>query len=411
MNSLLDDIISLLQSTNNIQSDNNQIEETKTFYIKDDISTEKIQEIIDCNAKSINIGFKSTNYYEIFSAINKINSAKQNVSYRIYITDKNSFNDFVFNNIDILPLNNIQIMQSERANENVDFNEYVRKEKVLLDMVAPARDLSPLEQYLYAYNITKNFKEYNPSEESWNASRSLYDILDNEYIVCAGYTRLLEDLLDKLGIKSRQFGVKVYDEDANIDGNHSLIQVKLKDEKYGINGIYFGDPTNDSDMIYDYYNYALMSNIRKPYIPDNSYDETACFFEANSVEEFYDRFTKWNNNQDNKEEAFRQLSKEFLAIIRKFDNLIYTDSFKKFESLLGNDLDEENMQLLLSEIANYVSTNLNNDVSEDIKMDAIRQLYEKFYGFPNENAVNSALMETMQINSKYENGTNNSIKI
>ena len=404
MKKLLEDINILNQPINNT-TPNNQVQEKKNFILGDiqnlwgdKLSEEKIEEIINCNANSINITFKTNDYNSVFSAIKKINNAKQNVTYKINITDKNSFNNFIFNNNDILTLDNIKIIQNERAYENVSFQEYVKKEKMLLDMVAPARNLSPLEQYLYAYNLTKNFKEYTPSTEGWEQSRALYNILDNEYIVCAGYTRLLDDLLDKLGIKSREFGVVAHDKETNQYGNHSILQVKIVDEKYCIDGIYFSDPTNDSDKNNDYYQYALMSNVEEQYIAQNSYDETASFFATNSVEEFYDNFTKWYNKQENKERATKDLAKQFIKIIYKFDKNIYDEIFKKYSKLLNSDITETNIKEILLEAANYIENNLNNDISEETKMNAIEVLYRKFYGFKNEEEINMALMQTIKVN-------------
>lgn len=404
MKKLLEDINILNQPINN-PTTNNQVQEKKNFILEDSqnlwgdkLSEEKIEEIINCNANSINVTFKTNDYNSIFSAIKKINNFKQNVTYKINITDKNSFNNFIFNNEDILTLDNIKIIQNERAYENVSFQEYVKKEKMLLDMVAPARNLSPLEQYLYAYNLTKNFKEYTPSTEGWEQSRALYNILDNEYIVCAGYTRLLEDLLDKLGIKSREFGVVAHDKETNQYGNHSILQVKIVDEKYGIDGIYFSDPTNDSDKKNDYYQYALMPNVEEQYIAQNSYDETASFFAANSVEEFYDNFKKWYNKQENKERAVKDLAKQFIKIIYKFDKNIYNEIFAKYSKLLNGDITETNIKEILLEVANYIENNLNNNISEEIKINTIDVLYRNFYGFKNEEEVNMALMQTIKIN-------------
>lgn len=404
MQNLYRDINSLVQSTNNSIT-NNHVDEKKSFvftdgssFIGDTLTEEKIQEIINCKAHSINVTFKTNDYSAIFSAIKIINNTKENVNYKINISDKNSFNNYIFNNIDILIFDNIKIIQNERVFENVEFKEYIKKEKKLLDMVAPARDLSPLEKYLYAYNLTKNFKEYNRSEEGWEQSRALYNVLDNKYIVCAGYTRLLEDLLDKLGVKSRQFGVIAHDKITNQYGTHSLLQVKIVDEKYGVDGIYYSDPTNDSDKKNDYYQYALMSNIEEQYIAQNSYDETASFFAANSVEEFYDNFTKWYSKQENKESAIKDLAKQFINIIYKFDKNIYNEIFEKYSKLLNNDITETNIKEILLEVANYIENNLNNNISEEIKMNAIEVLYRKFYGFTNEEKVNMALMQTIKVN-------------
>ena len=101
MKKILEDINILSQPINNLTT-NNQVQEKKNFILGDSqnlwgdkLSEEKIEEIISCNADSINITFKTNDYNSIFSAIMKINNAKQNVTYKINITDKNSFNNFL----------------------------------------------------------------------------------------------------------------------------------------------------------------------------------------------------------------------------------------------------------------------------------------------------------------------------
>ena len=41
---------------------------------------------------------------------------------------------------------------------------------------------SPFEKYIYAYNITKRFKEYKENDEDRTKARNIYDILFNEVI-------------------------------------------------------------------------------------------------------------------------------------------------------------------------------------------------------------------------------------
>ena len=60
------------------------------------------------------------------------------------------------------------------------------------------------------------------------------------------------------------------------------------------------------------------------------------------------------------------------------------------------------------EVANYIENNLNNNISEEIKIDAIEVLYRKFYGFKNEEEVNMALMQTLKINNFTQNIANES---
>ena len=117
-------------------------------------------------------------------------------------------------------------------------------------------DLSPYERYVAVYDIVKSFKEYkdypcneNQKTELYDQSRSIYLIMQNDYMVCVGYANLLHSLLKRVGINSVSY--------AWHEGEHRLNYIKIKDEKYGIDGIFKSDPTND--------NYAINNPINTGY--------------------------------------------------------------------------------------------------------------------------------------------------
>ena len=81
---------------------------------------------------------------------------------------------------------------------SIPISDYADYENTLYLAVKGARELSPLEKYLYAYDVTKKFKEYRKNElenknigdydyftqyEIKESSRNLYEVLDNNYIV------------------------------------------------------------------------------------------------------------------------------------------------------------------------------------------------------------------------------------
>ena len=53
------------------------------------------------------------------------------------------------------------------------------------------------------------FKEYKECEKDKSEARNLYKILDNEYMVCVGYAKLLSDLLSKLNINNTTLGITI----------------------------------------------------------------------------------------------------------------------------------------------------------------------------------------------------------
>ena len=94
---------------------------------------------------------------------------------------------------------------------NYSKEEYLKEEDILEKLVKPIKEsnLSPYEKYLAVYNIVKQFKPYKENEEDKNQSRDIRYILNNEYMVCVGYAKLLKTLLDKVGIPSIRISVGV----------------------------------------------------------------------------------------------------------------------------------------------------------------------------------------------------------
>ena len=105
-------------------------------------------------------------------------------------------------------------------------------------------DMSPFEKYLAIYDIVKNFKQYKkrPDDRALQESRNLYMILNNNYMVCAGYARLLETLLKRIGIDATFLISSTYRDDFQ----HAIVALKIKDEKYNLDGVYLSDPTDDN---------------------------------------------------------------------------------------------------------------------------------------------------------------------
>ena len=134
------------------------------------------------------------------------------------------------------------------------FDEYLDEEKILDDLVKPIieADLSPLERYLAVYNIVKNYKPYKEipgdGEEVIGAKESRYIryILNNEYIVCVGFAKLLETLCDRVGLHVQQASVLVdtsYDkgfteEEKAVNKNgHQRCYISIDDDKFTVDDV------------------------------------------------------------------------------------------------------------------------------------------------------------------------------
>ena len=207
------------------------------------------------------------------SLLDRLSKTGKHYKVRIPVDRRVLFNSIIgkeeYNNIDITIINDLY---------NYSFNEYKDEEKILDDLVKPIieANLSPLERYIAVYNIVKNYKPYKESfvegeEPSYLGSvesRYLRYILNNEYIVCVGFAKLLQTLCERVGIRVQQASVDVdtsYDhgytqEEKKVNQNgHQRCYVSIDDDKYGVHGIYVADPTWDNDLSMNKLSHALMT--------------------------------------------------------------------------------------------------------------------------------------------------------
>lgn len=140
----------------------------------------------------------------------------------------------------------IVVFRSRKGIVNFSIDDLIKLENLMDIMVKDIResDLSPYEKYIAIYDIVRSFKEYRFYEDSRkkdreapDQSRNVYLLLINEWIVCAGYSQLLNSLLTRIGIPSIEWVVS-YE-------THARNYVHIKDDKYHIDGFYMCDPTWD----------------------------------------------------------------------------------------------------------------------------------------------------------------------
>lgn len=186
----------------------------------------------------------------------------------IKVTDKMSFNQFLKEHS--IEKQNVFVSVDD---EKVELPLYKKFEEQLDNMVKGVEGLSPFEKYLYVYNVVKQYKEYKENEEDRSSARNLYQILQNEYMVCVGFSEMLVDLCTRVGIPAQKSHLDVdtsydkYDagkEELEIEkslrkGGHARTQVYINDPKYQINGYYVADATWDNELEHDSYLYVLMT--------------------------------------------------------------------------------------------------------------------------------------------------------
>lgn len=105
-----------------------------------------------------------------------------------------------------------------------------------------AKSLSPFESVIYVYDIVKKFN-YKSSDSM--DGRQLHKVFGVGGMVCSGFSRVISEVLNELGIRSC-----VYKLITN-NGLHARSLVHIIDNKYHINGIYSMEPTWESMLNVD----------------------------------------------------------------------------------------------------------------------------------------------------------------
>lgn len=334
----------------------------EVLYFYDPLSEEEISNLkyIGKQVKEISIE------YNDFRNILKVISNLSNVEVVIKVEDKF---DFPFEYFE----------QFDNVFAKIDYEKYpikyvIEQEAKLEKLVKNIKNsnLSPLEKYLAVYDIVKKFKQYKENEENLNQSRKLYELLDNEYIVCLGFAKLLKDLLRRIGIKAVDSSVEVIlngNELENYNAGHARVLVYLNDPKYNIKGYFVADPTWDNKMNENYYNYSLMT----PH--DRELDKLITY----SKDDLY--------GSDSFEELQKRFQKSEFVLTHFMDNLKYFDK-EFYENLLKkHGLEEKKFYLKLTEqqkndlindlsIFTYIKENTEKEISGVTLIDAAMEVYK-----------------------------------
>lgn len=386
----------------------NLLQNANIIHINQKLTDEELKNIKYIN-KNAEIVFNINDDYEyIFYIINLIKQNKTNNKYTIVINDKELFNKFILNNN--VETNNIDV--EVPTLDKVSLNDYLKFEKILYKMIEPANNLSNFEKYIYAYNITKHFKTYKENDTEKNKSRNLYEILNNEYMVCVGYKNLLGDLLNKLGIKSIDLSVSVDTSYDKVDHNdyivnditpvnrngHARRYVNLIDEKYGINGFYIADPTWDNDLENDYYNHMLLTDRESTQTSRYEWNNIMSIFDINNIDEYLEIIKREFQNKDYKE--FCSYLKEIIKVIEKLDKKFYSELLNK-NNYIDKYINEwpDDVTSLVNDLGNYIVLHVNKQLTGETLFKGIKNIYLNSYGYNEENVMD-ILEQVREINKQ-----------
>ena len=304
-------------------------------------------------------------------------------------------------------------------------NEYNDIKRKLQNLLLPIKesDLSPFEKYIYLYNLVKNYKKYKDNYSDVTDSRSIYNILDNKYMVCAGYANLLANLCEMVEIPCAYVECDVgvlkpkeqYEFDDAIIENlpdfmknfikkhksiykiietyvnrkkvvfersgHARVYVNIVDPKYGIDGYYYSDPTWDSFKKFDYYTHLAFTDQKNSNAKISFYFDYMALFDIKSKEEFFEKLTILKKHE-NYTETLRNVLKIFIYIDIPFFNTLckkYGFSLKYF---LPEEMSEEVISNIYNDICNQILSKTNKSIPKDIKYEAIKNYLIKTNAVP-----------------------------
>ena len=330
-------------------------------------------------------------YYEYIKQIFKL--LDKNTHYNITVNVDNREKLSKSKLLDLVP-NNVNL-RINNYKEKYKLNEYKDNDKKIEEFIEYIKksDLTEFEKYIEAYNFVSNYKDVNPTKSYFRndleRSRSLKYILDNKYIVCVGYSKLLLAILDKLEIPCYMIHTDVYDnikEDDKSNG-HRRLMVKIKDEKYDIDGIYLCDPTFENSLGKKSLVYSLMT-----------FDDVKSKYKVESLQ-IYDLLLDFHNKNEfyrkinylikqNSTSSFNNVSTSiFNTILEYLERLDYSkyEYFKdKYSIYFNKIISEEKLynefKNMLDEYYEYIINLINKSVKNNTKLSALYNNEEKFTG-------------------------------
>ena len=215
---------------------------------------------------------------------------------RIIFSDYNLLNNNLINEIeDAFGDNTSNIYFKIQGNYSlITFDEYKKTTYCINKKIEDIKrfDFSPLEKIMYVYDMVRDkvYLEVDEDEDKMN-SRNLSSALLGNKIVCVGYSVIFQTLLSKLGIDCHTIRLDCLDD----NGGHVRIAIHVKDDKYGIDGVYFFDPTwnsktneNDNKFLLSYKYFALTKEKIDEYDNGKFLDRRFPYFSADIAWEFDD---------------------------------------------------------------------------------------------------------------------------
>lgn len=320
------------------------LEEIETF-------KQNLTPIKTSNSNGVSLNFSFAHYSS--STLNEIANLATLVSQSGYSPEVRIFgNNLEFKKSDLanileyeklLKSKNIRVLITDKENlysvqETV--KAYVRAQKEISRI--KEMKLSPFERFLAVYQFVTGIA-YKDDDINKGVPRNVISALSSNEIICVGYSKLLKFMCDAVNIPCiRQMSLLENKFNKN-KGYHESNVVKIKDEKYGIDGYFYADACWDN--VYDAgekglkYNHCLipLADAMHTKYDCKFFHNTKLLYEDVSPEIIYEFFEdekklariikqfnltgslKLGINKQNYEEKRREGIKKLLEKLKQFD--------------------------------------------------------------------------------------------
>ena len=137
--------------------------------------------------------------------------------------------------------------QEDLSSSRLSFEDVININQKIDDVVDIIKEkrFTPYETMLYIHNWLTSFEYKNKG----SSSQMIIGPLNGSDIVCAGYVSLTKTIVDKLNMPGLECGFTslktILEDKSDYDKSHVICLIKIKDEKYNIDGIYHNDATWD----------------------------------------------------------------------------------------------------------------------------------------------------------------------
>lgn len=206
--------------------------------------------------------------------------------------------------------------------------------------------LTPFEMLAFIHDYVSTIVAYNCSKEekrTWASKNQFFAgaYLDIPDFVCAGYSALMEEIIDNLNIpqlKCKILSINFDIREENLHESHARCLINIKDEKYGLDQAVFDDPTwdNNKNLNHEYANFAMPNDSLEQklnkrftyYIPSSK--------EFRQTKSKYEFDADFNLSTSNYNRSKNQISQEMIeeCYFNMYSKCYQEKSFDEIYSLL-----------------------------------------------------------------------------